>query len=103
MEIGADFSAKMAVLAESLIMASNTVIGLLLRRYPMLGIPETQVGGRRAFGLVALVAFLDREVPVFRMRFDGRHDQTRAGQKAQQNQHERLSYQCDSSLALIWN
>jgi hypothetical protein len=60
MEIGADPSPKMAVLARGLVMTVNAVVGLLLRRYPMLGIPETEMSGCHPLALVALIAFFNR-------------------------------------------
>jgi hypothetical protein len=50
----------MAILAEGLIMAVNAVVRIPLSRYPMLGIPETQMIRGRSLALMALVAFLDR-------------------------------------------
>jgi hypothetical protein len=60
MEIGADPPAKMAILTKGLIMTGNAVVGILLGRYPMLGIPETQMIGCHPLAPVALVALLDR-------------------------------------------
>ncbi len=59
-EIGADPPAKMAVLAKGLIMTINAVAGILLGRYPMLGIPKTQMIGYHPLALVALIALFDR-------------------------------------------
>jgi hypothetical protein len=42
----------------------------------MLGIPEAQMRGSHAFGLVALVALLDREILVVPVGLDGRHEKT---------------------------
>jgi len=59
MQIRANAAAKMAVLAEGLVMAVNAVVGVLLSGYAMLGIPKAEMGGGHPFGLVALVALLD--------------------------------------------
>jgi hypothetical protein len=73
MKIRADPGAKMAVLTEGLIMAIDTVIWVLLGRYPMLAIPNAQVGRRDTFFVVAFAAFFDRHVLVFIVRLHGRH------------------------------
>ncbi|NIS60989.1 MAG: hypothetical protein GTO13_09895 [Proteobacteria bacterium] len=59
-EIGADPPAKMAVLAKGLIMTVNAVVGIFLGRYPMLGIPKTEMIGCHPLAPVALIALLDR-------------------------------------------
>jgi hypothetical protein len=60
MEIRANPSAKMAVLAGGLIMAINAVVGILLSGYSMLGVPEAQMRRCHPLAFVALVTFLDR-------------------------------------------
>jgi hypothetical protein len=59
MQVRADASAKMAVLTKGLVVAVNAVIGMLLGGYPVLGIPETEMIGRHALALVALIALLN--------------------------------------------
>lgn len=76
MKIGANPATEMAILAKGLIMTIDAVVGILLGRYPMLGIPEAKMIGCHPLALVALVAFLDGQVPVFLMGLDCRHDYT---------------------------
>lgn len=103
MQIRANPSTKMAVLAEGLVMAVHTVVRVLLGGQPVLGIPEAQMAGRHPFGLVALVTLLDREVLVVPMGLDGRHEQAGTDQKGRYTHKDRLSYQRDSSSRVAWN